>query len=361
MSDLLDYKCPCCGGAITFDSSLQKMKCPYCDNEFDVETLKGFDEALNQDAEDNMQWNNQATEEWTEGEAEGMRVYVCQSCGGEVVGDETLGATTCPYCDNPVVMKGQFSGDLKPNFIIPFKYDKKQAKENLAKHLKGKLLLPKAFKTENHIDEVKGLYVPFWLFDTHADAFIRYRMTRTRHWSDSSYDYTETSHYMATRAGDIAFERVPVDGSEAMPNDLMESIEPFDVADMTDFQTAYMAGYLADRYDVTAEDCTPRANERVKQSTEDAFRDTVVGYDTVVAESSTVNLDNGKINYAMYPVWILNTTWKDEKFLFAMNGQTGKFVGNLPMKVSAFLAWLFGVTVGVGGLAFLVQFLLWKL
>ena len=105
MSDLLDYKCPCCGGAITFDSSLQKMKCPYCDNEFDWETLKGFDEALNQDAEDNMQWNNQATDEWTEGEAEGMRVYVCQSCGGEVVGDETLGATTCPYSDNPVVMK----------------------------------------------------------------------------------------------------------------------------------------------------------------------------------------------------------------------------------------------------------------
>ena len=46
MSDLKEYKCPACGGAIEFDSRSQKMKCPYCDTEFDLDTLKAYEEQL---------------------------------------------------------------------------------------------------------------------------------------------------------------------------------------------------------------------------------------------------------------------------------------------------------------------------
>lgn len=166
METLLSYKCPCCGGAIEFDSSSQKLKCPYCDTEFDVETLKSYDNALNDERPDNMVWNTMAGGEWQEGEADSMAVYICKSCGGEIVGDRNTAATACPFCGNPVVMMGQFSGDLRPNYVIPFKLDKQAAKDGLNRHLKGKRLLPKIFKDQNHIDEIKGIYVPFWLFDT---------------------------------------------------------------------------------------------------------------------------------------------------------------------------------------------------
>ena len=128
MAALQEYKCPCCSGKIEFDPSLQKMKCPYCDTEFDMDTLKQYDDALTQDSADDMSWGSGAGSEWQEGETEGMRVYQCKSCGGEVIGDETLGATSCPYCGNPIVMMGQFAGDLKPDLVIPFKLDKKAAK-----------------------------------------------------------------------------------------------------------------------------------------------------------------------------------------------------------------------------------------
>ena len=355
MSDLMQYKCPCCGGAIEFNTTVQKMKCPYCDTEFDMETLKGYDEQLQEERPDDMTWETEPGSEWAEGETDGMRVYVCQSCGGEVVGDETTAATSCPYCDNPVVMKGQFSGDLKPDYVIPFKLDKKAAKEGMMNHLKGKRLLPKAFKDENHIDEIKGIYVPFWLFDADADASIRYRATKVRSWSDSNYDYTETKFYSAFRAGQIGFQRVPVDGSSKMADDLMESVEPFYFEDAVDFQTAYLAGYLADKYDVTAEESIDRANQRIKQSTEDSFANTVKGYTTVTPEYSNIRLFNGEAKYALYPVWILNTTWKDQKFTFAMNGQTGKFVGNLPLDKAAYCRWLFGLTGVFGVIAFVVM------
>ena len=98
------------------------------------------------------------------------------------------------------------------------------------------------------------MYVPFWLFDTDADAQVRYRATQSRHWIDDKYDYTDTSHYLLRRGGSIGFEHVPVDGSSKMANDLMESIEPYDFADAVDFSTAYLAGYFADKYDVDAEE-----------------------------------------------------------------------------------------------------------
>jgi DNA-directed RNA polymerase subunit RPC12/RpoP len=294
MATLLQYKCPCCGGAIEFDSELQKMKCPYCDTEFDVETLKAYDEDLNDVTEDNLNWESSAGGAWTKDEATGMRIYVCESCGGQVVGDEHMAATKCPYCDNPVVVMGNLAGELKPDFVIPFKLDREAAKAGLRRHLSKKRLLPKEFKEENHIDDIRGVYVPFWLFDTDVDARLRWRGTRVRTWSDSNYYYTETRYYSILRAGNIAFDRIPVDGSSKMADDLMESIEPFDFSEAVDFQTAYLAGYLADKYDVSAEESVERANNRVRQSTQDAFAATVHGYSSLVPEHTSIQLRDGK-------------------------------------------------------------------
>ena len=357
MSVIQEYKCPCCDGAIEFDSNLQKMKCPYCDTEFDVETLISYDKELKNEPKEKMEWDSSVGGEWTDGEEDGLKVYVCNSCGGEIVGDETTAATSCPFCGNPVVMMGQLSGSLKPDYVIPFKLDKKAAVEALKRHYKGKWLLPKTFKDENHIDEIKGVYVPFWLFDADADANIRYKATRITMWSDGNYRYTRTSFYSVTRAGEIGFDLIPVDGSSKIDDTLMESIEPFNFDDAVDFQTAYLAGYLADKYDVDAEQSVNRANERIKHSTEEAFARTVVGYNTVLPVSTGIELKNGKKKYALYPVWLLNTTWNGKKYMFAMNGQTGKLAGDLPMDKGAFTRWFMGIAAAVGAAAFGISYL----
>ncbi|MBQ4557094.1 MAG: hypothetical protein IJA60_05560 [Clostridia bacterium] len=359
MSTLQQYKCPCCDGEIEFDSASQQMKCPYCGNEYAVETLASYDEALKGDKESNMNWETEAGAEWQEGETDGLRTYACKSCGGEIVGDETLAATECPYCGDKVIMMGQFQGALKPDFVIPFKLDKEAAKKALNNHYKGKKFLPKVFKDQNHIDEIKGVYVPFWLFDTDAEANVRYKATRIRTWSDSRYRYTETSFFAAIRQGSVGFANVPVDGSTKMADDLMESIEPFNMSEAVDFQTAYLSGYLADKYDVDAEASITRANERIKKSTENAFASTVTGYATVTPVNSTIDLQNGASKYALLPVWILNTTWKGEKYTFAMNGQTGKLVGNLPLDKGAYKRWLWGLTAVIGAVCYGLSYLLW--
>ena len=359
MAELQEFKCPCCGGAIGFDSTIQKMKCPYCDTEFDIETLISYDRELKNERPEDLTWETQAGGRWQEGETDGLRSYICNSCGGEIVTDANTAADACPYCDSPVVMTEQFAGLLKPDFVIPFQMDAKAAKAALTKHYKGKCLLPKVFKDQNHIEEIKGIYVPFWLFDAEAEADIRYRGTRVQTWSDSDYHYTRTSYYSIRRGGTLAFERVPVDGSSKMADDLMESIEPFDFSDAVDFQTAYLAGYFADKYDVDAEQSTDRANLRVRTSTEDTFSSTVRGYASVIPEYSSIRLQNGRAKYALYPVWLLNTSWKGQRYTFAMNGQTGKFAGDLPMDKGLFWKWFSGVAGGVSLAALAISYLVW--
>lgn len=333
MSVLQQYKCPCCGGAIEFDSNSQKLRCPFCDSEFDIEVLNEVSQTSEKvDSPDIMDnWQTDLNNQLDEKDAGKIRTYVCQSCGGEIIGDENTGAVTCPFCDNNVVINEKFSDMLRPDLIIPFKLDKNAAKEALTKHLSDKKLLPKMFRDKNHIDEIKGVYIPFWIFDAEVEGGVKYTATRTRAWSSGDYDYTETSYFDVYREGGVAFEGIPVDASSKTADDLMDSIEPYDLSDGVEFNPAYLAGYLADKYDVTPEEDIPRINVRVKHSTEDVFRKTVNGaYTTVSVKDSFVELKNGKAKYALLPVWLLNTTWNGEKYVFAMNGQTGKFVGNLP-------------------------------
>lgn len=306
------------------------MKCPYCDSEFDVAAV--MDSEKDKVGEDYIDWVQSDSENIkTDENGDELVTYICNSCGGEIVCDKTTAASSCPFCGNPVVMSGNVSGILKPDIVLPFRLDKEAAKQALMNFYNGKKLLPDFFADENYIDEIKGIYVPVWLYSCTADADLRYHATRTNFWSDARYNYTETTHYRIVRAGNLSFSRVPVDGSTKMPDEIMESIEPFDYSTGVDFKTAYLSGFFADKYDVSAVDCEPRANERIKNSTQAAFASTVLGYTTVVPEASSIKIRGGEVKYAMLPVWILTTTWHGERYTFAMNGQSGKFVGNLPV------------------------------
>lgn len=361
MTVLQEYKCPCCGGAIAFDSDIQKMKCPHCDTEFDVETLSAYDETLKNEPQEDLHWETDSSSVWSSPEEEGLHSYLCQSCGGQILTESTTAATSCPYCGNAVVIMPQLAGSLRPNRVIPFQINKEQAKQALYAHFKGKRLLPKAFKDKLFLNEIKGIYVPFWLFDAQADADLRCRATRIRTWSDANYIYTRTSYYLVARGGNLAFEKVPVDGSSHMDDTLMESLEPFDFSQAVDFQTAYLAGYFADKYDVDAEQSAPRANQRIRTSTETAMAATVLGYHSVIPLSTAVRLHQGKSTYALLPVWLLNGTWEGKRYTFAMNGQTGKLVGDLPLDKKAYRKWLLSLTGIFSALALGIAYLLWLL
>ncbi|MBQ9512190.1 MAG: hypothetical protein IJR58_03265, partial [Lachnospiraceae bacterium] len=273
----------------------------------------------------------------------GLFVYLCKECAGEIIASETDASTKCPFCGNNVVMKEQFAGDLKPDFVLPFATTINDAKAAYRNHIKSKKLVPKLFFEESHIDEIRGVYVPFWLFDATVDARLLCKCTKTKNWSDNQFQYQETSDFDVSRRAQLSFEGVPVDGSKEMADDLMESLEPFDRSKKKPFNTGYLAGFLANRYDVNMEESAARAKERIAQSAAQAMQSTVSGYATVQIKDARYDMKKFAHSYALYPVWLLNTTWKGTRYLFAMNGQSGNFIGDLPTDNGAATRYFFAI------------------
>ena len=354
MSNIEDYKCPNCGGRVEFDAKAQKLKCPFCDSEFDIDEFENQEEVSEEELniEEDLTWQTSSDNKWSEEDR--LLYYRCNACGGEIVTDETTGATSCPFCGNPVVLVDKFEGDLKPDIVIPFKLDKKDAKRALQEFYKGKKLLPRVFSKHSHIEEIKSVYVPFWLFDADVEADAHFRAYKYRHWREGNYNVTETSTYDVYRGGNMAYSDIPVDGSTKFDDKMMESIEPFDMKEAVDFKTAYLSGYLADRYDVSVEESIRRANQRLRNSVVDTLRSNVYGYSSVNCLYSIIYLRDGRSRYALCPVWFLTTSWRGKKYQFAMNGQTGKFIGDLPMDWSLFFRYFIQYTL----ISFIVLFVI---
>ena len=365
----VSYKCPNCGAPLSFLPGHDHVTCEYCSAQLDIAAVEALFQRAQEravraaEAQESRWQTEEAGGEWDAADAAMMRIQTCSSCGAELVSDGNTMATECAYCGSPNMMPRQFDGMLRPDFVIPFKKTKQDAiaalKEFYGDGLR-KYILPSAFTSENRIKEIQSMYVPFWLFDSKVRASATFRAENDRVTETADEIITETSHYTCERSGSMAFERIPVDGSERMDDQYMESIEPFDYSALVPFSAAYFTGHLADKYDVDAEQSVPRADKRVHESAVGVLEDTVTGYDRCALDGeASVIKEDGTVSYAMAPVWILTTKYHEKPYTFMMNGQTGKVVGSVPIdKAKVMLYSVISAVLSIPVFYYLAKYLL---
>ena len=344
---VMEYTCPCCGAGLKFSGVEQQLVCEYCDNQFEIDAVKAFNEEL---SESSFQWEQTTSNRLNEDESAQLQSFICQSCGGELITDENTIASFCPYCDSPTIIPGRVSADIRPDGVLPFQKTKDDAKTAFIQLCKKKPLLPRTFVTQNRIEKITGIYVPFWLYDCSTTYNGQYKATRIHHWSDSQYHYTRTDHYLLKRQASADFSGIPMDGSSKTRNTVMESIEPFDFSKIVDFNTAYLSGYLADKYDVASTEGRTRIEERVEDTMSDLLHNTMIGYSSIVPAGKQLQVAHGKAKYVLLPVWVLHSKFNGKNYLFAMNGQTGKMTGTFPICPKRSIAWFSGICAAVTAL-----------
>ncbi|MBO6148812.1 MAG: hypothetical protein J6O55_05670 [Lachnospiraceae bacterium] len=331
MADVMNFKCPSCGAPLTFQAGTQEMTCEYCTASFTLDDVRAAEAAEARSAEaSDMTWVDSQPEMITDENGK-MTGFSCPSCGAEIVADEGTGATECPYCGNQAIVPQAFEGVYKPDCMIPFKIDRKGAENALQDFYKGKALLPDDFSKGNRVKKIQGVYVPFWLMSCHAEGKMTFDAEKVKRWNDRKYDYVKRDHYLLNREGGMDFTRIPSDGSKQMDDATMDSLEPFDYKDFVPYEKAYFSGYLANRYDVEAEEVLPHVRERIEKSVSESLYGTTSGFESVETKSQSITTSDSKTEYAMLPVWMLSTKYEDKVYTFAMNGQTGKMVGELPI------------------------------
>lgn len=316
-SSVKEAKCVNCGAPLRFDPESARLVCEWCGSVFEIPE-GGFEPVPADERPDGTM-------------PEELPVYLCGSCGAEVVADAVSASVKCPYCGNNVVLTDKVSGGLRPDGVIPFAIDKKALPAAVQSYYKGKKLLPFGFFKESNITDVVGVYVPFWLYDCSLEGTAVFEGATHTSSREGNYVTTETNYYEFTRGVNVDFKDIPVDGSARLEDALMDSLEPFDLNGIKPFRADYLAGFFAERFDKGSKEVRKRAEDRMVTSAMSVLRsEASKGYSNVSEKSRDVTAHPTATRYVLLPVYTFNVAHKGEKYSFAMNGQTGKVVGHIP-------------------------------
>lgn len=328
---VLDYKCPNCGSGMTFDSESGKLSCHSCGRKDDIEQIP---ESLR-----NVTFSEDEVNE-----------FQCNSCGAVTITDAETSATVCSFCGNAVVLGDRLTGALAPALVIPFSISKQEAMDAFRKWCKNGLLTPKGFVTADRIKGITGMYVPFWLYELHNQVEVQGHATKVRVYTRGDYRYTETQHFNVYRKLRLNYKQVPIDASEKMNDTLMDKLEPFPYGQLKSFKTAYLAGYIAEKYSYNDKELLPRAKDKIRKYIESAISSSTAGYTTVNLIDKQIKNTYTNADYCLLPVWVVHYDFNKLEYTFAMNGQTGKVVGKPPISKAKVMKWF----LGISGASFLV-------
>lgn len=334
--DALDNKCPACGAKITFNPVNQKWDCGYCGSKFDLKDMQKYNNASSEAVNEQ---SNVSTSSVVVAEGGGnIDVYRCKNCGAEIMADETTTSTFCLYCGSTAILKDKINSGRVPNYIIPFKNVKDDAVEAFKKLTKKRPLTPKCFKDPKNIEKITGVYIPFWAYDLEASGTVQFEGEDSKTWSDDEYYYTKIDKYDVRKSGRMEFDKVLSDASSRFSDDLMDSLEPFDFKQLTEYNHAYLSGFLAEKYDVDENVGLERASGRTNDTAVSLMKNTV-RHHVVRVINNQVSVARKNTYYILLPVWMVSIKYKDKNHIFAMNGQTGKLIGDIPIGVKETITW----------------------
>ena len=352
----VSYKCPNCGGDLQFDPGTQKFKCEYCSSVFSREEV----EAANpeKEGEDGSEETSQYKAETDAGSEASL--YQCPSCGAEIVTDATTAATFCFYCHNPVILQGKLSGEYRPEKIIPFAVSKKEAVDEFLKFVKKKRFIPRDFFCKEQIEKISGVYFPFWEYDCKTEGDWQGEAKRIRIYRTGDMEHTETKIYRLERTAEVGFEELTRNALNKENRQLVEAVQPIRLEETKNFSMEYLSGFQAEKRDIEKKDLVEELHQEVKKHSSDMVRSSIQGYDTVTSVSDQFHLLGENWKYLLVPVWVLTYRGKNDKiYYYAMNGQTRKISGELPVDKKKVLQLFFGVFVAVFLFMLLGGYLVW--
>lgn len=351
MAGTLEQKCPSCGAMMRYDPKKSLLICDYCETELAVsESGEIFGDA-EEGGFDFHAFQQQAES----GDAESLPIYHCVSCGAELIAPPEEFALTCPYCRNNIVLTDKISGRLRPDGVVPFRIEARELPERLKAFYRDKKLLPKRFFSEAAMENITGVYVPFWIFSGNVSGSLEYSGWRESRRTEGNYTITDRKYYDIVRGVSADFDGLPVDAGGRMDDDMMDSLEPFDLSEQKPFQVGWLAGFTADRFDVPAADLEERARLRMENTVSGQVSSDVSRQYGGVSLKGARLMRKLTAKYVLLPVYFFSLYYEGQEYRFAVNGQTGKTVGHVPTgKAESRACFLLRFGIAAGGILLLL-------
>ena len=307
---IVDSKCPSCNSTLNYDINNNNFKCKSCKNAYTIDELK------------KIKTISKAKVSFDE--------VICPNCGAQVFTSNNIISTKCIYCKNNVIVQKTKDKTSIPDKIIPFTISKSFAKKIVFSKLSNRKLLPKNFLNEKTLDKIEAIYIPFWLYNNDYNVKL------------SFFEESQISIYKKLNA-DVSFTLIPYDANNHLDNIITNGLEPFNYQELVNFEPVYLAGIMAQKYDVEHEVGFNEVNERCSNSIKQIIKNTRYEYYIPNIKFIDHELINNKHYYALLPIWLLKVDYNNKIYTIAVNGQTGKIACELPISNSKYI--IFGILV----------------
>jgi predicted RNA-binding Zn-ribbon protein involved in translation (DUF1610 family) len=333
------YACPKCGGKMNFDAAQGQLLCPFCGHTMPVPqapqqaTISEHDlaAALKDASGKALGYGTQ------------LKSIKCQSCGAVLNVEPNITSTKCTFCGSNQVLEQQVDPTLyQPESLVPFAVEDARA-QNLFRDWLGRgLFTPNDLKREGGGQKLRGVYLPFWTFDAHAESDWR---------AESGDYYYETEWVTVVRDGKTVREQQQVQkirwywtnghhagdyddvliyATRSIPTNILQKVYPYDTKQLVPYQPQYLSGWSAESYQVPLAEAWPLGRDIIYQHERSACDSEVPG-DTHRNLNVSTQLSALTFKHVLLPVWVASYRYHAKTFRFMINGQTGRVDGEKPI------------------------------
>ncbi|MCR5837926.1 MAG: hypothetical protein K6G88_15625 [Lachnospiraceae bacterium] len=329
-------QCKNCGGNVKFDIKSQKMFCSYCDTYYDPYEF----EENEADAEEHVVNDpNAFMIDDTANQGSYMTtIYTCPECAGEIISDENEAATFCTFCGASTVLASRICKSKRPSSIIPFKITKDECKELYRQRMKKAIYAPAEYKDEKYLDSFRGIYMPYWVYDSSQYNYVQLKGKKTYRRGDYKYEETYDIDFNL----DAEYNGISYDASSSFADSISGAIAPYDHSKAVKFTPAFFSGFYADTTDVQSDVYAPDVENIVNNSTTDEIekqpnvKSISIKY-PVTGKSAIFNTNVRCKEESMYPVWFVSHRFGDRVTYATVNGYTGKIAADIPIDLKKYI------------------------
>ena len=336
------YACPKCGGKMDFNAAKGQLLCPFCGHTMAVPQAAAVVQQAAISEHDLM-----AALKDTSGKAQGygtqLKSIKCQSCGAVLNVEPNITSTKCSFCGSNQVLEQEVDPNLyRPESLVPFAIDDNRSNNLFRDWLGRGLFTPSDLKREGGGQKLRGVYLPFWTFDAHAES----------DWRAESGDYYYVTEWVTVErdgkmvqeqqqvqkirwywtsghhAGD--YDDVLVYATRSIPTNILQKVYPYDTKQLVAYQPQYLSGWSAESYQVPLAEAWPIGRDMINQHEHGACDSEVPG-DTHRNLNVSTQLSALTFKHVLLPVWVASYRYHNKTYRFMINGQTGRVDGEKPI------------------------------
>ncbi|MBQ8707717.1 MAG: hypothetical protein IJ523_06510 [Succinivibrionaceae bacterium] len=340
-------RCPSCSGNMEYVIATRKLTCGSCGRLMDPED---YENTVRQ-KEDIREGSGRSFVKGAEinqdegAESVTSRTYTCSSCGGQISVGALRATTRCPFCDNDLVFLDKYHDQCTPDLIGPFTWDKQQFMFRWQKEInETKYFVPDRFLESLKVMELTPMYVPFWLYDVTAAGTVFFQLERVQAFGSGKNRRYRHEVFNGSASGVLGFSRIPQDATTEMDDDISQALEPYDMEATRPFSLAYLSGQDARIFNMDEHSSFRSAKKRVSD-TVGRYLSGAHGYTYYKIISTDCDIHPVKVQYALLPIWYMRVRWESKHYRIAMNGQSGKFVCEVPVSRLKMYSYLLGISL----------------